>query len=341
MRRRLRSRRDAAEDMAAQAQAMAGPSPRDPAEADVSDAAAVDEVLGTGEMPDMLRADFALLTKDAEDFEAEMSGLGVDHVLTLSELYPDTDFAEIDRKLARGVAHRPEVPGPDGSEPRRGPATWSGVFLAQDAKADLLAGLDKGLAETKTRHGAALGAAGGRRRDLPQDHRRTGAQRVEAGGTQVRVRRSRRRRGFQGPGPAHRRDRRGSRPAARSARRGQGGGRAGDARRGGEEVTAPPRTAGVLGGMGPAATLDFMARVQALRAGGRDQDHVRLIVDLNPAVPDRNAAVAGRGRRRGRRWRRWRGGWRRRGRTSWSCPATRRTPSPRRSAGPAGCRCST
>ena len=47
--------------------------------------------------------------------------------------------------------------------------------------------------------------------------------------------------------------------------------------------------------MGPAATLDFMARVQALRAGGRDQDHVRLIVDLNPAVPDRNAAVAGTG----------------------------------------------
>jgi aspartate racemase len=60
-------------------------------------------------------------------------------------------------------------------------------------------------------------------------------------------------------------------------------------------VSPPRRTAGVLGGMGPAATLDFMARVQALRAGGRDQDHVRLIVDLNPAVPDRNAAVAGTG----------------------------------------------
>lgn len=55
------------------------------------------------------------------------------------------------------------------------------------------------------------------------------------------------------------------------------------------------RVVGVLGGMGPAATLDFMARVQALRAGGRDQDHLRLIVDLNPTVPDRNAAVAGTG----------------------------------------------
>ena len=55
------------------------------------------------------------------------------------------------------------------------------------------------------------------------------------------------------------------------------------------------RIAGVLGGMGPAATLDFMARVHALRAGGTDQDHIRMIVDLNPGVPDRNAAAAGTG----------------------------------------------
>jgi aspartate racemase len=60
-------------------------------------------------------------------------------------------------------------------------------------------------------------------------------------------------------------------------------------------VTPPRLTAGVLGGMGPAATLDFMARVQALRAGGGDRDHLRLIVDLNPGVPDRNAAIAGTG----------------------------------------------
>jgi aspartate racemase len=52
---------------------------------------------------------------------------------------------------------------------------------------------------------------------------------------------------------------------------------------------------GVIGGMGPAATVDFMRRVQALRSGGRDQDHVRLIVDLNPGLADRNAAIAGTG----------------------------------------------
>jgi aspartate racemase len=54
-------------------------------------------------------------------------------------------------------------------------------------------------------------------------------------------------------------------------------------------------TVGVLGGMGPAATVDFMAKVLTSSQGRRDQDGVRLIVDNNPGVPDRNAAVAGTG----------------------------------------------
>lgn len=45
---------------------------------------------------------------------------------------------------------------------------------------------------------------------------------------------------------------------------------------------------GVLGGMGPAATLDFLAKVQAATPAGSDQDHLRVLVDLNPRVPDRN-----------------------------------------------------
>ncbi len=55
------------------------------------------------------------------------------------------------------------------------------------------------------------------------------------------------------------------------------------------------RTAGVLGGLGPAATVGFMARVIALTDAAEEQDHVRLIVDCNPKVPDRNAHAAGRG----------------------------------------------
>jgi aspartate racemase len=45
---------------------------------------------------------------------------------------------------------------------------------------------------------------------------------------------------------------------------------------------------GVLGGMGPAATLDFLTRLQANTPAQRDQDHLRVLVDINPQVPDRN-----------------------------------------------------
>jgi aspartate racemase len=55
------------------------------------------------------------------------------------------------------------------------------------------------------------------------------------------------------------------------------------------------RAIGVLGGMGPAATIDFMAKVYAADPGQREQDHVRLLVDCDPAVLDRNAAVRGEG----------------------------------------------
>ncbi|MGV9010297.1 aspartate/glutamate racemase family protein [Brevundimonas sp.] len=45
---------------------------------------------------------------------------------------------------------------------------------------------------------------------------------------------------------------------------------------------------GVLGGMGPAATVAFLARVQALTPAKGDADHIRIIADINPKVPDRN-----------------------------------------------------
>jgi aspartate racemase len=52
-------------------------------------------------------------------------------------------------------------------------------------------------------------------------------------------------------------------------------------------------TVGVLGGMGPAATLDFFAKVIEATAAEGDQDHIRLVIDSNPGVPNRNEAVAG------------------------------------------------
>jgi aspartate racemase len=55
------------------------------------------------------------------------------------------------------------------------------------------------------------------------------------------------------------------------------------------------KIAGVLGGMGPDATVDFMAKVIARTAADKDQDHVRMIVDHNPKVPDRKHAMLGSG----------------------------------------------
>jgi aspartate racemase len=55
------------------------------------------------------------------------------------------------------------------------------------------------------------------------------------------------------------------------------------------------KTAGVLGGMGPEATVDFMAKVIAMTDAGRDQDHVRMLVDHNPHVPNRQDAILGDG----------------------------------------------
>ena len=43
--------------------------------------------------------------------------------------------------------------------------------------------------------------------------------------------------------------------------------------------------------MGPEATVDFMAKVIALTNASCDQDHVRMLVDHNPHVPNRQDAI--------------------------------------------------
>mgnify|MGYP002777934725 CR=1 FL=1 len=55
------------------------------------------------------------------------------------------------------------------------------------------------------------------------------------------------------------------------------------------------RTIGVIGGMGPAATADFLTRLVAGVDAASDVDHPRVLVDSNPHVPDRNAAARGEG----------------------------------------------
>ena len=48
---------------------------------------------------------------------------------------------------------------------------------------------------------------------------------------------------------------------------------------------------GVLGGMGPAATADFMAKLAARTRADRDQDHIATLVYSDPSTPDRSDAM--------------------------------------------------
>jgi aspartate racemase len=52
---------------------------------------------------------------------------------------------------------------------------------------------------------------------------------------------------------------------------------------------------GVLGGVGPAATVDFMAKVVRNTPASRDQDHIKVMVEHNPQIPDRTEALLGNG----------------------------------------------
>lgn len=56
-----------------------------------------------------------------------------------------------------------------------------------------------------------------------------------------------------------------------------------------------PLRAGVLGGMGPEATLVFLEKFYSLSRGRREQERPPLLIDIEPAVPDRNEAWRGRG----------------------------------------------
>jgi len=52
---------------------------------------------------------------------------------------------------------------------------------------------------------------------------------------------------------------------------------------------------GIVGGVGPAATVDFMHKIVANTDAVRDQEHIKLIVDHNPQIPDRTANLIGDG----------------------------------------------
>ena len=59
---------------------------------------------------------------------------------------------------------------------------------------------------------------------------------------------------------------------------------------------------GVVGGMGPAATIQFMHLVVSLTPAQRDQDHIRMLVDMNRLSPIAQRRSWARGRRRYQSW---------------------------------------
>jgi len=54
-------------------------------------------------------------------------------------------------------------------------------------------------------------------------------------------------------------------------------------------------TLGVLGGMGPLATADFLQKLVLATKAGRDQEHIPVILYGDCTTPDRTAAVLGKG----------------------------------------------
>jgi aspartate racemase len=56
-------------------------------------------------------------------------------------------------------------------------------------------------------------------------------------------------------------------------------------------MSAREKIAGVIGGMGPEATVDFLRRLIAATPARDDSEHIRVLVDNNPKIPSRIAAL--------------------------------------------------
>ena len=51
------------------------------------------------------------------------------------------------------------------------------------------------------------------------------------------------------------------------------------------------KTIGILGGMGPLATADLFIKIVTQTKAAGDNDHIRVYIDSNSAIPDRTAAI--------------------------------------------------
>jgi len=61
-----------------------------------------------------------------------------------------------------------------------------------------------------------------------------------------------------------------------------------------EPVCAQPekrKIIGILGGLGPAATVDIFDKIVKNTPAAKDQEHIKIIIENNPQIPDRTAAL--------------------------------------------------
>ena len=57
------------------------------------------------------------------------------------------------------------------------------------------------------------------------------------------------------------------------------------------EKTMDKKTIGIIGGMGPMATADLFTKIINFTDASRDAEHIHVVIDNNPQIPDRTSAI--------------------------------------------------
>ena len=58
-----------------------------------------------------------------------------------------------------------------------------------------------------------------------------------------------------------------------------------------EEFPAKPFKIGMIGGLGPAATVDLYDKITKATPAKNDQEHIRVVIEQNPQIPDRTKCL--------------------------------------------------
>jgi aspartate racemase len=62
-------------------------------------------------------------------------------------------------------------------------------------------------------------------------------------------------------------------------------------KKGGRKTATAERVIGIIGGMGPEATIDLFQKIVKATPARTDQEHLRILIDCNPKIPDRVKAI--------------------------------------------------